>query len=83
MTIKLRIQIIISLGNQLVDWTDDTARTWTTAEELGIDVKLVEECISDEFGSIFRDFDGVDNPIFSYEGWEYYESLKEKEEQEF
>lgn len=80
---KLKDEIILSLGNQIVDWTDDTATTWVTAQDLDIDVQLVEDCIVNNLGSIFRDYDGVDKPVFSYEGWEYYESLKEKEEEEF
>ncbi len=72
---KLGKEIVLSLGNQLVDWTDDTSKTWVTAEELDIDNQIVIEFIQNNLEVIFRDFDGVDTAVFSYEGWAYYESL--------
>ncbi len=73
---SLKDQIILSLGDQLVDWIDDIASTTITANQLGIDEELVIEVVRNNLESIFRDFDGIDNPIFSIEGWEYYEGLK-------
>ena len=72
---NVKNEIILSLGNQIVDWTDDTARTWITAEELDIEQDIIIEFIQNNVDDIFRDFDGIDTPTFSYNGWEYYKSL--------
>ena len=77
-TQELQNEIILSLGNQLVDWTDDTAATWTTANELNLHKDIVNEFVERNLESIFRGFDGYDKPLFSYEGWQKYEELYEE-----
>jgi len=75
---SLHDRIVLSLGDQLVDWSDDIASTTITANELGIDEELVTAFVQNNLGGYFRDFDGIDNPIFSIEGWDYYQALKDK-----
>lgn len=78
MTEALKNEIILSLGNQIVDFRDDIAKTWETANTLELSHDMVIEFVQDNLGSIFSDFDGFDKACFSYEGWDYYETLKEQ-----
>ncbi len=67
----------MSLGNQIIDFTDDTSITWITAEELSIDREIINEFVRAKLEIIFRDFDGEESVLFSYDGWKYYQRLKE------
>ncbi len=65
------------MGNQIIDFTDDTSITWITAEELSIDREIINEFVRAKLEIIFRDFDGEESVLFSYDGWKYYQRLKE------